>query len=88
MLDRKIEVQGPQDGMIGPCGGKRCQTCKFIPQTNFIMNGTQKIMFNQKLDCNSTNVIYAIHCSHCGQRYVGETGRSVHDWFNGHKRDI
>ena len=84
----KLELWGPQNGRVGPCGGKRCQTCKFVPKTNYIMNGTHKIKFNQTMDCNSTNVIYLIHCSHCEQRYVGETGRSLRDRFNGHKRDI
>ena len=51
------------------------------------MNGTHRVKFTQNLDCNSINVIYLIQCSHCGNRYVGETGRSVRDRFNGHKRD-
>ena len=87
-LNQTRELNGPQNGSIGPCEGKRCQTCKFIPKTNFLMNGTRKIRFNSKLNCNSTNIIYVIHCSHCERRYVGETGRSVRDRFNGHKRDI
>ena len=86
-LNQKINTQGPLIGKIGPCGGRRCQTCKYIPSLTYIMNGTHRVRFSQNLDCNSENVIYLIQCSFCQNRYVGETGRSVRDRFNGHKRD-
>ena len=87
-MNEKSHLKGQQNGRIGPCGGKRCQTCKFVPKTSFVMHGSHKIRFEQNLNCNSINVIYLIHCSHCGRRYVGETGNSVRERFNGHKRDV
>lgn len=87
-INEKMRLQGPQNGQIGPCGGKVCKTCKFIPKTNFFLNGTQKFRFNQNLNCNSKNVIYLIVCSHCDRKYVGETGNTVRERFNGHRRDV
>ena len=51
-IQNKIKLQGPRKGRIGTCGGKRCQTCKFVSITNDIRNGTHKIKFNQTMDCN------------------------------------
>ena len=36
-----------------------------------------KTISYDRLSCGSTNVIYGIHCVHCGLVYVGETGRSL-----------
>ena len=44
--------------------------------------------FYDRLSCGSTNVIYGIHCVHCGLVYVGETGRSLRSRMNGHKSAI
>ena len=41
-----------------------------------------------RLSCGSTNVIYGIHCVHCGLVYVGETGRSLRSRMNGHRSVI
>ena len=41
-----------------------------------------------RLSCGSTNVIYGIHCVHCGLVYVGETGRSLRSRMNGHRSAI
>ena len=41
-----------------------------------------------KLSCGSSNIIYGIHCIHCGLVYVGETGRSLRSRMNGHRSAI
>ena len=41
-----------------------------------------------KLSCGSSNIIYGIHCLHCGLVYVGETGRSLRSRMNGHRSAI
>ena len=41
-----------------------------------------------RLSCGTTNVIYGIHCVHCGLVYVGETGRSLRSRMNGHRSAI
>ena len=76
------------DAGIGPCGGMRCKTCRFIPQSESIDKDGVKIPVKSKLNCNSSNVIYVIHCQNCQKRYVGETGQTVRDRFNAHKADV
>ena len=39
-------------------------------------------------NCNSRNLIYLIHCDSCGAQYVGETGRTLRERFNGHRADV
>ena len=41
-----------------------------------------------RISCGSTNVIYGIHCVHCGLVYVGETGRSLRSRMNGQRSAI
>ena len=36
----------------------------------------------------TTSVIYAITCTHCQTRYVGETGRNLADSFGEHLRSV
>ena len=43
-----------------------------------------KTISYDRLLCGSTNVIYGLHCVHCGLVYVGETGSRM----NGHRSDI
>ena len=73
---------------IGPCGKKSCQTCdQFISNQSFKSNLTgkeYKTTTYDKLSCGSSNIIYRIHCIHCGLVYVGETGRSLRSRMNGH----
>ena len=47
-----------------------------------------KTISYDRLSCGSTNVIYGIHCVHCGLVYVGETGRSLRSRMNGHRSAI
>ena len=54
----------------------------------------QDVYNKQRLDCNSTNIIYAIQCKTCTQngndncQYIGQTGRRLRDRLNEHLRDI
>ena len=74
---------------IKQCGTTLCHTCNiFINDQSFKSNLTGKedktISYN-RLSCGSTNVIYGIHCVHCGLVYVGENGRSLRSRMNGHR---
>ena len=73
---------------IQPCGGKKCLVCQFVPNTKYIENKGVKIPIKATLDCNSTNVIYVIHCKSCSMQYVGETGQTLRYRFNAHKQDV
>ena len=77
---------------MSPCGIKSCQTCnQFISNQSFKSNLTgkeYKTTTYDKLSCGSSNIIYGIHCIHCGLVYVGETGRSLRSRMNGHRSAI
>ena len=66
---------------INQCGATSCHTCNiFINDQFFKSNLTgkeYKTISYDRLSCGSTNVIYGIHCVHCGLVYIGETGRSL-----------
>ena len=77
---------------INPCGQTSCRTCNiFISDRIFRRNLTgkeYKTITYDRLPCGSTNVIYGIHCVHCGLVYVGETGKSLRSAMNGPRSAI
>ena len=77
---------------INQCGVTSCHTCNiFITDQSFKSNLTgkeYKTISYDRLSCGSTNVIYGIHCVHCGLVYVDETGRSSRSRMNGHRSAI
>ena len=70
------------------CNKIRCDLCK-----NFLVNSktfssaqTDKIyQVRQRLSCNSTNVIYLVHCIKCNLQYVGSTTTEFKVRFRNHK---
>ena len=70
------------------CNKLRCDLCK-----NFLVNSktfssaqTDKIyQVRQRLSCNSTNVIYLVHCIKCNLQYVGSTTTEFKVRFRNHK---
>ena len=77
------------EGQSNKCEKPRCKTCKYIVTTNTIIdrNGKQ-ISLNDKMDCQSKDVIYVIECKNCNIRYVGETFQKLKDRLNQHRSDI
>ena len=77
---------------INQCGTTSCHTCNiFLNDQSFKSNLTSKeykTISYDRLSCGSTNVIYGIHCVHCGLIYVSETGRSLRSRMNGHRSAI
>ena len=55
-------------------------------------NTNKTFTIKQRLDCNSTNIIYAIQCKTCTQngndncQYIGQTGRRLRDTLNEHRK--
>ena len=74
---------------ISPCSKKTCN--QFISDQSFKNNLTgkeyEKTTYD-KLSCGSLNIIYGIHCIHCGLVCVGETGKSLRSRMNGHRSAI
>ena len=77
---------------INQCGTTSCHTCNILINDQFFesnLTGKEfKTISNDRLSCGSRNVIYRIHCVHCGLVYVGETGRSLRSKMNGHRSAI
>ena len=77
---------------ITPCGKETCLTSNiFIKDQSFTSNLTGKkynTITYENLLSGSTNVVYGIHCVHCGLVYVGETERSLRSRINGHGASI
>jgi hypothetical protein len=77
------------EGSSTKCNNPRCHTCKYIDETNYVKdkNGTT-VFLKQQLNCQSKGVVYLIHCSNCGVKYVGETIQKLKDRINQHRSDI
>ena len=60
---------------INQCGETSCRSCNnFVCDQSFKSNSAgkeYKTISYYRLLCSSTNVIYGIHCVHCGLVYVG-----------------
>ena len=50
----------------------------FIQETTQIKKGNETFKIFQNFNCNSS----------CGAQYVGETGRTLREIFNGHRADV
>ena len=72
---------------LRPC--KRLTSCRYCPLINtsgyFICKtDNQTYMSKTNINCQTTNVIYLITCSHCGIQYVGQTKNKLLTRFNSH----
>ena len=69
--------------------GNDCITCHYITdgRTNYTFSATGETRpIPDHIDCNSTNLIYMVHCRRCDKQYIGETKRRLKDRFNEHGR--
>ena len=76
---------------ISQCGIISYHTCNIFignPSKVALTGKEYKTISYDRLSCCSTNVIYGIHCVHCGLVYAGETGRSLRLRMNGHRSAI
>ena len=64
----------------------KCRYCPKIDKSGSITSTTYGRSYKTKVnvDCQSSNLIYAITCSRCSKQYVGQTGRRIMDRFQGH----
>ena len=58
-----------------------------IIQRHFSATGETRTI-HDRIDCNSKNLIYIIHCLRCNKQYIGETKRRLKDRFNEHRRPV
>ena len=62
--------------MVKKCNDSRCECCNYLLLTNkYTFKNVQKTFFlKSEMSCDSSNLIYVIICSSCGEEYIGETG--------------
>ncbi|MCP4652570.1 MAG: GIY-YIG nuclease family protein [Candidatus Omnitrophica bacterium] len=83
----------PYANLTLPCKKSRCVVCPKIMPSNTVKSYATSRVFstldnNETLSCDSTNIIYLIHCTKCGMGYVGETKRAVKKRFSEHLYNI
>ena len=79
LVTSKLRTDKQTNVMKGPfrCG-KNCITCRYITdgRTNYTFSATGETRtIRDRIDCNSRNLIYMIHCLRCNKQYIGETKR-------------
>lgn len=65
---------------------KCCLNISDLSHLTILKNHT--LTTTNTLTCNTSNIIYLIHCNKCYVNYVGQTKRSLKDRFNNHRSDI
>ena len=70
------------------CNGARCSLCPLILKCNSISIHNSRFDIRTILDCNSSNIIYVIHCTKCNLHYVGETSTPLRTRLNQHLSSI
>ena len=74
---------------LKPCNTP--STCRYCPLLNTSGSFTSKgdnLTYKSKINCQSSNCIYLITCSHCGTQFVGQTKNKLLTRFNSHFSDI
>ena len=82
-VPKSANIEGTSEG----CQGKRCGVCPFIKSTSEFQDkkGKQYTIRNNKLTCNSTNVVYLLSCKVCKSQYVGSCTTKFRLRFNNYK---
>ena len=93
----KSNVTGTPKGIHKCTPQRNCLTCSHIldgANTITFTNTNKTFNIKQRLDCNSSNVIYVIQCTRCLKnrntncQYIGQTGRRLRDRLLEHRRDL
>lgn len=89
LVKAKIGIPKQHSG-CRPCGKTRCKICPLITPTDTAKSNFSKFSFRIKesLDCDSSNVVYRLHCEMCGKDYIGQTENAFRLRFNNHKSHV
>ena len=87
------ENQGNNPALISTsnkCGRPRCIYCDKLDRSGTISaaDSDKTYITRTNISCRCTNLIYALHCQHCGKIYVGQTKRRLMDRLMEHFRNI
>jgi hypothetical protein len=80
---------GPQDAPRGtsPCG-RLCLTCPNTLLTDTLSFTLGSFKIQGSFSSTTRNVVYAIVCMRCQQKYIGETGLMLSERFAQHLRSV
>lgn len=87
LVRAELKPQQTQKSTRKPCWNPT--KCRYCPKINTKGRITSNItgreyMCKTNVNCQSSNLIYAIQCKVCNKQYVGQTGNRVMDRFQGH----
>lgn len=67
---------------------RHCSACPYVWETNLIQFPTHYVPVRGSFTCESKRVIYAIECTRCGTKYIGQTKRKLGTRIAEHIRSI
>ena len=77
------------------CNKPSCRMCPFtglqpgqVRESVTISHSGEKIEIKSSIDCQTSNVIYELHCTKDSLAYIGETSKTVETRFVGHLNTI
>ena len=85
-----LNTDTPAPGFF-KCEKTRCDLCEnfFVNSNTFSSAQTGKTYFlQQRLSCNSTKVVYLVHCIKCNLQYVGSITTELKVRFRNHKSSM
>ena len=90
LMTKNMQSENIQDAGCFKCR-KGCKvSCKVMKETNYFRsNNTQRTyQIMQRLDCDSSFLIYLATCLRCGGQYVGKSTTSFKKRHSNHKKEI
>ena len=79
-------IKGP--GESKNCGGKRCGVCEFVNNSSTFTDKNGQATYEirgDRMNCNSSNVVYLVQCETCRIQYVGSTSTKFRLRFNNYR---
>ena len=71
-----------------PCNRPRCKTCERVVSCSTVHGPNGSFIIHHSYTCTSSNLVYCIICSRCGDLYIGETKRKLAERLREHLQDI
>ena len=70
-----------------PCG--KCRICRYMSKkTTITDNKGTTYQLRNRMDCNSTSIVYMIECTKCHLKYIGQTSNALKYRITQHISDI
>ena len=70
------------------CRHTRCHTCLYTSSNVHVCGPKSSTTIHERFTCKSDNIVYCISCRRCPQLYIRETGRTLHECFGEHLRNV